>query len=66
MLWAFGKVNIPNPQLFEEAGDAIAELDNLDDFWPQAFSNIPWAYATLEEKNPKLSIQESCRSYCFT
>ena len=29
-------------------------MDNLDEFWPQALSNIIWAYATIDEQHPRL------------
>ena len=50
MLWAYANVKVPNSQLFEQAGDSIVAMDNLDDFKPQALLADPmyslWAYAT--------------------
>jgi hypothetical protein len=43
-----------NLLLFKAAGDSIVALDDMVEFWPQALSNIAWAYATAGKKNPWL------------
>ena len=54
MLWAYAHVKVPNSTLFQEAGDSIIGLDNLNDFKAQEVANIIWSYATLNEHHPQL------------
>ena len=63
MLWGYANVNMPNPALFEAAGDDIVTRCDLNTFKPQEVSNIVWSYATLGESHPEL-LSESWRSYC--
>jgi len=39
---------------FDMLAEEVLSFDSLDEFRPQALSNIVWAYATANEKQPKL------------
>jgi len=48
IVWAFEKVKVQHPDLFEEMADHIVSLDHLNDFKPQELSNLLIAYAKAE------------------
>ncbi|EJK74327.1 hypothetical protein THAOC_03999, partial [Thalassiosira oceanica] len=67
MLLAFVYVDAKNSALFQKTGEELLGLDLgefteqalanilcLYDFWPQALSNVVWAYATAGESHPEL------------
>ena len=33
MLWSYANVKVPNSQLFEQAGDSIVAMNNLNELW---------------------------------
>jgi hypothetical protein len=51
MLWSYAKLDSSNSVLFKAAGDLIVGMNDLSEFWPQAISNIVWAYATACESH---------------
>jgi len=51
IVWAFEKVKVQHPDLFEEMADHIVSLDHLNDFKPQELSNLLMAYAKAEESH---------------
>jgi len=53
-VWAFEKVKVSHPTLYERVGDHIITLNNLNDFTPQALANILIAYAKAEIFHPDL------------
>jgi len=53
-VWAFEKVKVSHPTLYERVGDFIVSLDHLNDFNPQALSNILIAYAKAGVIHPNL------------
>jgi len=46
MLWSYAKLESSNSSLFTAVGDSIVDTNDLSESWPQALSNIAWAYAT--------------------
>ena len=53
-VWAFEKVKVSHPDLFEKVGNYITSLDHLGGFDPQNFSNILIAFAKAEVSHPAL------------
>jgi len=53
-VWAFEKVKVSHPTLYERVGDHIITLNHLNDFTPQALANILIAYAKAEIFHPDL------------
>jgi len=51
IVWAFEKVKVQHPDLFEEMADHIVSLDHLNDFKPQEVSNLLMAYAKAQESH---------------
>lgn len=54
LLWAYARLGMSHPDLFREAGDAVALLEGLGRFTGQALSNLVWSYATAKERHPEL------------
>jgi len=59
LIYAFGLVDEvvlvnDGSTFFDMLAEEVLSFDSLDEFWPQHFSNIIWAYATANEKHPKL------------
>jgi len=54
MLYAYAHAKVPNSTLFQEAGDSIVGLENLNEFKAQEVANIIWSFATLNEHHPRL------------
>jgi len=53
-VWAFEKVKVSHPTLYEKVGDYIVTRQQLNDFDSQALSNILIAYAKAGVIHPKL------------
>ena len=54
ILWAYSTLGTSNSSLFQEAGNVVVSLEELDIFNQQHLSNILWSYETAKELHPKL------------
>lgn len=53
IVWAYEKVGATSSPLFDGVSNSILARDNLDNFPPQALSNILLAFAKVKESNSK-------------
>ena len=50
-VWAYAKLDVSKPHLFQAVGDIVFRNHNMESFTPQELSNTVWSYASANEQH---------------